>query len=213
MREAALGKQHPAVAASLNNLAFLLKTMGRYADAQGMYQRCIAIKEQAMGPTHPQVYLAPLCELQKGTGSYSKHRNCRADYNFRPSFSVTAPGTCRRIMMVRFLQTHAQPALHFSIPVCEEKVNLHMSQVPGYVVLQVALSLANLAALLQAQNKIPAAEALLKRALSIREDALGPDHPLVGSSQEVHIPSTRETVHIHTKPPQAPFHCGQCFLN
>ncbi len=74
MREAALGKQHPAVAASLNNLAFLLKTMGRYADAQGMYQRCIAIKEQAMGPTHPQVCLAPLCELPKSTGTYSKLR-------------------------------------------------------------------------------------------------------------------------------------------
>lgn len=55
MREAALGRQHPDVAACLNNLAVLLKTMGRYAEAQGMYERCIAIKEQAMGPTHPQV--------------------------------------------------------------------------------------------------------------------------------------------------------------
>ena len=55
MREAALGRQHPEVAACLNNLAVLLKAMGRHAEAQGMYERCIAIKEQAMGPTHPQV--------------------------------------------------------------------------------------------------------------------------------------------------------------
>ena len=44
---------------------------------------------------------------------------------------------------------------------------------------QVALSLANMAALLQAQGKTAAAEEAMRRALSIREDALGPDHPLV----------------------------------
>ena len=55
MREAALGRAHPEVASCLNNLAVLLKGMGRHAEAQGMYERCIAIKQQAMGPTHPQV--------------------------------------------------------------------------------------------------------------------------------------------------------------
>ena len=44
---------------------------------------------------------------------------------------------------------------------------------------QVALSLANLAALQRARGRVGAAEALLRRALSIREDALGPDHPMV----------------------------------
>lgn len=48
-----------------------------------------------------------------------------------------------------------------------------------------ALSLANLAALRQAQGKWEAAEELLRRALSIREDALGPDHPMVKSSQQL----------------------------
>ena len=42
-----------------------------------------------------------------------------------------------------------------------------------------ALSLANLAALMQVQGKYGEAEELLRRALSIREDALGPDHPMV----------------------------------
>ena len=44
---------------------------------------------------------------------------------------------------------------------------------------QVALSLANMAALLQAQGEMAAAEEHMRRALSIREDALGPDHPVV----------------------------------
>ena len=44
---------------------------------------------------------------------------------------------------------------------------------------QVALSLANLAALMRAQGRHALAEGHLRRALAIREDALGPDHPLV----------------------------------
>jgi len=83
--------------------------------------------------------------------------------------------------MMRFSQTHAQPALQSAFLYVGESTISHVTGSRVYIV-QVALSLANLAALLQAQNKIPAAEALLKRALSIREDALGPDHPLVGSS-------------------------------
>ncbi|EIE24021.1 hypothetical protein COCSUDRAFT_47104 [Coccomyxa subellipsoidea C-169] len=45
----------------------------------------------------------------------------------------------------------------------------------------VALSLANLAALMQVQGKYGEAEEMLRRALSIREDALGPDHPMTGT--------------------------------
>ena len=55
MREAALGPNHPEVAACVNNLAVLLKTLGRYEEAQNLYESSIAIKERSMGPTHPQV--------------------------------------------------------------------------------------------------------------------------------------------------------------
>ena len=54
MREAALGGSHPEVAACLNNLAVLLKSVGRHAEAEQLYVRTIAIKERSMGPTHPQ---------------------------------------------------------------------------------------------------------------------------------------------------------------
>ena len=54
MREAALGGSHPEVAACLNNLAVLLKSVGRHAEAEQLYARAIAIKERSMGPTHPQ---------------------------------------------------------------------------------------------------------------------------------------------------------------
>lgn len=50
-----------------------------------------------------------------------------------------------------------------------------------HIFLQVALSLNNLAALLRKMEKGEQAEKLYMRSLSIREEALGPDHPQVCS--------------------------------
>ena len=55
MRERTLGPEHAEVAGSLNNLAVLLKGMGRYEEAQALYARSIRIKEKALGTAHPQV--------------------------------------------------------------------------------------------------------------------------------------------------------------
>ena len=40
---------------TLNNLAVLYKDMGRYAEAEPLYQRALTIFAQALGPTHPKV--------------------------------------------------------------------------------------------------------------------------------------------------------------
>lgn len=55
MREKALGPEHLEVAASLNNLAVLLKIAGADEEAEALYTRSIKIKEQSLGPNHPQV--------------------------------------------------------------------------------------------------------------------------------------------------------------
>lgn len=57
IREKELGPDHVDVAASLNNIAVLLKTSGQFEEAEEMYNRSIAIKENALGPNHPQVLL------------------------------------------------------------------------------------------------------------------------------------------------------------
>ena len=49
------GPDHPSVAASLNNLAALYRIQGRYADAEPLYKRSLAIVEKALGPEHPDV--------------------------------------------------------------------------------------------------------------------------------------------------------------
>lgn len=57
IREKELGPDHVDVAASLNNIAVLLKTSGQFEEAEEMYNRSIAIKENALGPNHPQVLI------------------------------------------------------------------------------------------------------------------------------------------------------------
>ena len=44
-----LGPEHPDVAQSLNNLAVLYHTQSKYAEAEPLYERSLAIKEKALG--------------------------------------------------------------------------------------------------------------------------------------------------------------------
>ncbi|HCX90689.1 MAG: hypothetical protein COW04_06485 [Deltaproteobacteria bacterium CG12_big_fil_rev_8_21_14_0_65_43_10] len=53
IREKALGLDHLDVAAALNNLALLYKTMGAYDKAEPLYRQSLAIWEKALGPEHP----------------------------------------------------------------------------------------------------------------------------------------------------------------
>ena len=51
--EAQLGADHPLTATSLNNLATLYQSQGRYSEAELMYVRAIKIFFQALGKDHP----------------------------------------------------------------------------------------------------------------------------------------------------------------
>ena len=59
MKERTLGQEHAEVAGALNNLAVLLKSMGRFEEAQALYEKSIRIKEKALGPAHPQARVFP----------------------------------------------------------------------------------------------------------------------------------------------------------
>jgi tetratricopeptide (TPR) repeat protein len=50
-----LGKEHPDVASSLNNLAELYQDQGNYSQAEPLFQRSLAIWEKVLGKEHPQV--------------------------------------------------------------------------------------------------------------------------------------------------------------
>ena len=71
--EKALGKDHPDVASSLNNLALLLYSQGKYGEAEPLYRRALAIREKALGPDHPDVAksLNNLAALLDSQGKYA----------------------------------------------------------------------------------------------------------------------------------------------
>ena len=59
--------------ATLNNQAETYKEEGRYADAEPLYMRVLAINEKALGPDHPSVGLAltDLADLYSAQGRHA----------------------------------------------------------------------------------------------------------------------------------------------
>ena len=72
--EKALGPDHPDVGTSLNKLAALYRSQGRYAEAEPLYKRSLAILEKALGPDHPEVgvSLDNLATLYRSQGRYAE---------------------------------------------------------------------------------------------------------------------------------------------
>merc|ERR1712137_1015795 len=63
------GENHPAVAATLNNLAVLYGKRGKYKEAEPLCKRALEIREKVLGKDHPDVAkqlnnLALLCQNQ-----------------------------------------------------------------------------------------------------------------------------------------------------
>jgi tetratricopeptide (TPR) repeat protein len=50
-----LGDDHPDVATSLNNLAGLYDSQGRYSEAEPLYQQALALRQRLLGDDHPAV--------------------------------------------------------------------------------------------------------------------------------------------------------------
>jgi len=53
--EETFGQDHPDVAISLNNLAYLYDCQGNHAQSGPLYKRALAILEKALGPHHFRV--------------------------------------------------------------------------------------------------------------------------------------------------------------
>jgi kinesin light chain len=85
IREKTLGENHPAVAATLNNLAVLYGKRGKYKDAEPLCKRALEIREKVLGKDHPDVAkqlnnLALLCQNQVSHGINVKLLNYRNLY-------------------------------------------------------------------------------------------------------------------------------------
>jgi tetratricopeptide (TPR) repeat protein len=55
INEKALGPDHPNTATTLNNLALLYNSQGRYAEAEPLYQQALELSRELLGDRHPDV--------------------------------------------------------------------------------------------------------------------------------------------------------------
>lgn len=174
-----MGPEDSDVAGSLNNLAELYRVQGRYADAEPLYRRALAIVEKVLGPEHPLVAIAldNLGSLYKGQGRLSDaeplHRrsleiNEKALGPDHIDVAVTLDKLAS-VYMSRGGYAEAEPLYGRSLTIREKVLG---PEHPG-----VARSLNNLAALYHAQSRYADAEALYLRSLAIVESVLGPEHP------------------------------------
>ena len=74
MRKQLLGEAHPDVATSLNDLAHLYNSQGRYGEAEPLYLEALAMYKQLLGEAHPDVAgsLFNLGALRYNQGRYSE---------------------------------------------------------------------------------------------------------------------------------------------
>jgi len=70
----AFGPQDPRLATSLNNLAVLYHQQGKYAEAEPLNKRALAIRKRVLGPAHPAVAnsLNNLAALYHQQGKYDE---------------------------------------------------------------------------------------------------------------------------------------------
>ncbi len=86
IREASLGKNHPDVAASLNNLAILYSDQGLYHQAEPLFRRSLTLWETSLGNNHPNTAQS-LNEF--GKFRLAQHRLSNALPLFSRSFSIS----------------------------------------------------------------------------------------------------------------------------
>ena len=157
---------------------------GQYAAALSLALRALTIREQALGPTHPDVAtsLTNLATLYQTQGQYTEAAPL---YQRALAIRERALGLAHPLVatslhaLAEFYRVQGQYAeaapLHQRALAIREQVLRPMHPL-------VAQSLNYLAVLMYYQGQYAEAAPLYQRALAIREQALSPAHPLVGES-------------------------------
>ncbi|WP_437841988.1 tetratricopeptide repeat protein [Sorangium sp. So ce1153] len=171
-------------AARLNARIVELERAGRYDEALPLARRALELREQALGPEHPDVAqsLNSLAGLLQAKGDYAAAEPLyhRALAIREKALGAEHPDVAQSLNDLAALfyakgdYAAAEPLFRRALTIWEKALG------PEHP--DVAASLSNLAELLEAKGDYAAAEPLCRRALAIWEKALGPEHPNVAIS-------------------------------
>ena len=178
------GTENLQFASSLNGLAFLYNSQGKYNEAELLIARSLSIYENQLGEDHPHVAASfnNLANLYDSQGKYKV-----AELLYLRSLSIKEkqlgenhPAVATNLNNLAELYRNqgkynkAEPFYLRSLAIWEKELGENDPRV--------ATSLNNLAELYHHQGKYNEAELLYRRSLSIRENQLGKNHPDVATS-------------------------------
>jgi class 3 adenylate cyclase/tetratricopeptide (TPR) repeat protein len=175
----------PAASLLMDGLGrYRTRVLAAYAPARPLFDQALAIRENALGPDHPDTAMSlhNLAFLlgEQGDLSAARPRYERALAIREKELGPNHPDTVMSLNnLASLLQDQgdlaaARPGFERALAINEKALG------PDHP--DTARNLNNLAALLQDQGDLAAARPLFEQALAIREKALGPDHPDTATS-------------------------------
>jgi tetratricopeptide (TPR) repeat protein len=172
-------QQPEDLATSLNELATLYESIGRYAQAEPLYVRSLAIREEQLGANHPDTAtsLNNLANLYRATGRYAEAEPLyvRSLAINEHELGANHPSTAASLNNLAGLYkltgryAEAEPLYVRSLAIKEQELGANHPDT--------ATSLNDLALLYRATGRYAEAEPLYVRSLAIREQELGANHP------------------------------------
>ncbi len=169
----------PEAAQLLEDAGNYLKDSAQYKQAEPLFKRALAIREQQLGTDHPDTAtsLNILASLYQAQGKYAEAEPLfkRALHIWEQQLGPEHPDVAYPLNGLASLY-QAQGKYAEAEPLFKRALHIWEQQL-GPEHPQVAYPLNGLANLYQAQGKYAEAEPLYQRALAIREQRLGKDHP------------------------------------
>jgi CHAT domain-containing protein/Tfp pilus assembly protein PilF len=179
-----LGVESEAVAASLNNLGALAKTVGDFPLAESLYVQMLAIRRRVQGDGHPDLAggFNNLASLYRIEGKFAE-----AEPLYRKALAINEkdagpdhPATAGCLNNLGILYDE-QGRYDMAEEYYRRALSIWRNTL-GEMHPQVAAGLNNLAGLYYNTGKFAQAESLYQKALAIRGEIYGPDHLSLTSS-------------------------------
>ena len=170
------------MATALSNLALLYDEQGRYAEAEPLFWRALAISEKVLPENHPDIALRlhNLAGLLRNLGQQSQ-----AEQFYDRSLLIREkvlgpehPDVAQSLDSLAVL--YKEQKRYAEAELLQKRAFTISEKALGPDHPDVGIRLNNLAQLYKAQGLYAEAEPLLKRTVSILEKSLGADHPEVG---------------------------------
>jgi tetratricopeptide (TPR) repeat protein len=184
IREKLLGSEHPDVASSLHNQAWLYFDQGKYLEAEPLYLRALTIRQNALGAENTQEAetLAQLGTLYKELGRYHEsaklHRQALKVQE--KLLGVEHPNVA--MSLIRIASLYMDQGKDADAEALLNRARTIIEKAFGIDHYDVATILGQLGAVYVQQSRLAEAEALILRTIEIDERVFGKSYPRLATS-------------------------------